>query len=225
MANFTRRLNSMYNQTANDFTVVGHSLGAHVAGFVGTNFTSPQIKMILGLDPAGPAFSDISPQFRLDPKDARLVVTIHTNAGKVSIDGFGIKTPLGHYSFFPNGGFNQPGCENVHGVARILLDGVFQGLSDTIACSHRRPTILVPVNESLFNDCEMVGYKCDSYEKFLDGKCGTCRDGSDECKLFDSWFDYWRDHPKPNNASAAKTYYLDTNDIIPYCLYHYQIKV
>ncbi len=104
------------NLSPSNFTLVGHSLGSHVAGFVGERFKgdnqtsdsnktrrtgsqkpATKIGRIIGLDPAGPGFNDIPETHRLDPSDGQLVLTIHTNGGKVVADHFGIETPLGHY--------------------------------------------------------------------------------------------------------------------------------
>ena len=119
---------------------------------------------IIGLDPAGPAFTDVPDTHRLDPSDAQLVLTIHTNGGPIVGDNFGIVHPLGHYSFYPNGGSQQPGCEKTRSITNILMNGLLTGLSDTIACSHRRATTLMPFNESLLTTAQSMAYACDNYE-------------------------------------------------------------
>ena len=63
-----------------DFHILGASLGAHVAGYVG-HFTHGQIGRITGLDPSGPLFHSASPKDKLDKTDAQFVDIIHT-AGK-----------------------------------------------------------------------------------------------------------------------------------------------
>jgi len=64
------------------------------------------------LDPAEPHFADTETEVRLDPSDAEFVDVIHTDAAAFISGGFGIKQPVGHVDFYPNGGEIQPGCEN-----------------------------------------------------------------------------------------------------------------
>lgn len=89
----------------NELTLVGFSLGAHIAGIAGKSVRFGKINTIIGLDPAGPMFSIENPENRLDSTDAEYVECIHTNS---RLTGFGL--PIGHADFYPNGGFHQPGC-------------------------------------------------------------------------------------------------------------------
>ena len=85
-----------------DVHIIGHSLGAHVAGFAG-NLKSAKIGRITGLDPAGPYFDGMSPLIRLDPTDADFVDVIHTDAEILPIQfGAGIQTSSGHVDFWVN---------------------------------------------------------------------------------------------------------------------------
>jgi len=100
------------------FHILGASLGAHVAGYVGY-YTQGKVSRITGLDPSGPLFHAVPASDRLDPSDAKFVDVIHT-AGK----WVGNSDISGHVDFFANGGLApQPGCEG-----RESLD---------LSCSHR----------------------------------------------------------------------------------------
>ncbi|XP_014448031.1 lipase member H isoform X2 [Tupaia chinensis] len=61
-----------------DIYMIGVSLGAHIAGFVGAMYEG-QLGRITGLDPAGPLFNGRPPQDRLDPGDAQFVDVIHSD--------------------------------------------------------------------------------------------------------------------------------------------------
>ncbi|NWR12049.1 LIPHA Lipase, partial [Paradoxornis webbianus] len=84
--------------------MIGVSLGAHVAGFVGQKYNG-KFGRITGLDPAGPSFNREPPERRLDRTDAQFVDVIHSD-----INVLGFKKPLGTIDFYPNGGMDQPGC-------------------------------------------------------------------------------------------------------------------
>ncbi|XP_055629276.1 lipase member H-A-like [Toxorhynchites rutilus septentrionalis] len=97
--------------------IVGHSLGAHIAGLTGKR-TAQKIGFIIGLDPASPLFRMSKPLDRLAADDAEYVEVIHTN-GKA----LGFFRSIGKADFYPNGGVKQPGC----------------GVS--LTCSHERSVI------------------------------------------------------------------------------------
>ncbi|KAJ8969601.1 hypothetical protein NQ317_011315 [Molorchus minor] len=100
--------------------LIGHSLGAHVAGFAAKKIkelTGEKIGRISGLEPAGPYFREyiLVKQERLDQEDANVVDVIHTDAGV-----YGIEFPVGTLDIYVNGGkAPQPGC--LHNVDSFQL--------------------------------------------------------------------------------------------------------
>jgi pimeloyl-ACP methyl ester carboxylesterase len=91
-----------------NMTIVGHSMGAHIAGMIGHR-TGGKISHIIGLDPAGVQFTKLGrrPTVRLlDRMSARFVQVLHTDKHVI-----GTTTSLGHQDFWPNNGESpQPGC-------------------------------------------------------------------------------------------------------------------
>lgn len=89
--------------------LIGHSLGAHVAGFTGLYINSKnigKIRRITGLDPAKPKFENSYE--RLNRSCADFVDVIHT-----STDEIGIGDEMGHTDYYPNNGSrDQPGCKS-----------------------------------------------------------------------------------------------------------------
>ncbi|XP_058796347.1 lipase member H-like [Phymastichus coffea] len=131
--------------------VVGHSMGAQVAGQLGRH-ASFQLSRITGLDPAGPLFNLIQPHLSRD--DARFVDTIHTDAGL-----YGINRPSGAASFFPNGGRRvQPGCPTAYDLG-----------SPEDYCSHHRSWMYYA--ESLRDEGAFVATNCTSYGAYARGSC------------------------------------------------------
>lgn len=82
----------------NRVSVVGFSLGAHIAGFVGKN-TQNRVNSILGLDPAGPLFRERNPAGRINAGDGRYVECLHTNGALV---GAGLGEHICDADFFAN---------------------------------------------------------------------------------------------------------------------------
>ncbi|XP_054262684.1 pancreatic triacylglycerol lipase-like isoform X2 [Macrosteles quadrilineatus] len=130
--------------------LVGHSLGAHVAGVTGEFVTFGNLSRVTGLDPAAPMITS-SPAGRLDPTDADFVDVIHTTG-----DYLGVFMACGDVDFYPNGGTPiQPGC----------------GL-DVGFCSHRRAYRYFA--ESI-TSADFVATACD---KWSDYKSGYCKDNA-----------------------------------------------
>ena len=84
--------------TSNGVQIIGHSLGAHAAAYVGKRLNA-KVGRITGLDPSSRQFEGMSAQVRLNPNDATFVDIIHTNAGGA---GAGILAQSGYVDFWPS---------------------------------------------------------------------------------------------------------------------------
>lgn len=144
---FINAIQELYNLEGDSFLLIGHSLGAHVAGNAGAAITR-KISRIIGLDPAGPLFSVGVLDDRLDTSDASFVQIIHTN-GEI----LGFDTPIGHVDYFPNGGMSQPGC----------------GLDLAGTCSHSRSYYYLA--EAIARGEVFKSLLCTTYDQFQENKC------------------------------------------------------
>ncbi|XP_044738783.1 phospholipase A1-like [Chrysoperla carnea] len=172
---------------------IGHSLGAHIAGMVGTFIGKKfgqKIPRITGLDPAMPNFESALIPFtsfiglddhRLDKSDAEFVDVIHTCSGIL-----GYSKSFGHADFFPNNGTDQPGCTK----------GLFG-----ILCHHVRAYELY--TESI-NSRKFKSKQCESWKDFLKKRCKQS-------------FSVSMGHYVDKNT-ARGTYYLETRDSPPYAM-------
>ena len=76
-------LQDSYGASIADFHIIGHSLGAQIAGYAGERIqklTKQKIGRISALDPAAPLFENMPTFVRLDPSDAIFVDVIHSDA-------------------------------------------------------------------------------------------------------------------------------------------------
>ncbi|KAH8385323.1 hypothetical protein KR200_010680 [Drosophila serrata] len=109
--------------------VIGHSLGAHIAGRIGRYFNGT-LGRVTGLDPALPLFSSRADD-SLHSNAAQFVDVIHTDYPL-----FGDLRPRGSVDFYPNfGQAPQPGCEDVDLIAASKL------LHEAYSCSHNRAVL------------------------------------------------------------------------------------
>ncbi|XP_034665232.1 phospholipase A1-like [Drosophila subobscura] len=142
-------LHEHHGLSLDSLEVIGHSLGAHVAGYAGKKVGDHRVHTIVGLDPALPLFSYDKPDKRLSKDDAFYVESIQTNGGKL-----GFLKPIGKGAFYPNGGKKQPGC----------------GVDVTGSCSHGRSVLYYAeaVTEDNFGTV-----KCHDYEAAVAKECGS----------------------------------------------------
>lgn len=144
--------------TADNLELVGMSLGAHVVGMIAKDFyqtTGTKPSRVTGLDPSGPCFRSLPPEFKLGPSDGEKVDVIHTN-----IDGFGIADRLGQVDFYANGGEYQPG--DVPAIPCLIV------------CSHLRAIFYWW--QALEHPKKFIGVKCDNIQ---DARLANCYNNSE----------------------------------------------
>lgn len=78
-----------------------------------------------GLDPASPLFRQMlsASLTSLGADDAKFVDVVHTDGARIWSEGFGLFHPIGDVDYFPNGGLDQPGCEQVRGSVIVSRFG------------------------------------------------------------------------------------------------------
>lgn len=149
IANFINSIQTEYDLSGSSFTLIGHGLGAHVAGIIGSKVNS-KLSHIIGLDPIG-HLSRLDPIVdRLDSTDAEFVQVIHTSG---DIVGMGITSSIGHVDFWPNGGSEQPGC----------------GPDFFESCAHLRAVYYFA--EALSRNNAFRAVKCKNYSRFKKRAC------------------------------------------------------
>ncbi|XP_075156351.1 phospholipase A1-like isoform X2 [Haematobia irritans] len=132
--------------------LIGHSLGAQMAGKAGRHFISASgkapIGRITGLDPANPCFNEGEKLSGIFRGDAAYVDIIHTNTGVL-----GIAESVGDADFYPAGlGPIKPGCIQ-------------------FGCSHSRAVDYYI--ESIYPDSQFnfMATRCNSLTSLNRGRC------------------------------------------------------
>ncbi|XP_070562958.1 pancreatic lipase-related protein 2-like [Ptychodera flava] len=200
-----------------DVHLIGFSLGAHIAGYAGERLN--KVGRITGLDPAEPYFKDTHPIVRLDTRDATFVDIIHTDAESLASFGFGMREPIGHVDFFPNGGHIQPGCDQ-DVVDRVDFDdGLYEGGKYFVACNHFRATEFFNISIN-FDPVWLKGVPCADEDTFNAGDCLECgwRYGC-------NYMGYHSTLNKPSSGVELVTYFLDTRPDYPYYANQYRVQL
>ncbi|XP_055615910.1 pancreatic lipase-related protein 2 [Toxorhynchites rutilus septentrionalis] len=212
----------------NNVHVIGHSLGAHLSGYAGFYLQKDfnlKLGRITGLDPAELAFTETNPIVRLDTTDAKFVDIIHSDATPMMPKiGLGLYEPIGHVDFYPNGGFNQPGCDQRLWKRK---DGTFlSSMYQFFSCSHVRAVDFFI--ESVQSKCPFTAIACESYEKFLAGDCFNCdRDGHLCFNFGFKSYDSFRRLSQANQivGSPEIKSFLITGPAEPFCRTHYKVTI
>ena len=198
--------------TANNIHLIGHSLGAHVAGYAGEQVQG--LGRITGLDPAGPLFEFSDNKVRLDPSDANFVDVIHTDGASTSELGFGLIQSSGTVDFYVNGGRDQPGCPKrvrklVNAILYVASFGFkwFEDSMKAVTCSHSA-AIRLYINSIEREECSYLAIKCENSTEFNNSNCKQC--SSERC---------YRISHFASEKNELGNLYLNTNDdkILPPC--------
>lgn len=218
-----------------DFHILGHSLGSHVAGYAGERIKG--LGRITGLDPAEPYFQGYGPGVILDPTDANFVDVIHSDAtpfwdvGSAITNpdkGLGMSDPVGHIDFYPNNGERQPGCKK--SLVKQIIGGILdissiitgdQSIFDVVACSHMRSIYLY--TESINSPCPFYAYRCPSYDAFNQGLCMNCGMNNTRCATLGHHADDFIAKLKPGEKNVKM--FLTTGADEPRCRYNYLVEV
>jgi hypothetical protein len=83
--------------------------------------------------------------------------------------GYGMSQPCGHLDFYPNDGFQQPGCEVTEVPLNLIqakdLNPLELAQREVFACNHNRA--IYYFIESIRNKCQYIGHFCSNYRSYL----------------------------------------------------------
>ncbi|XP_042207074.1 pancreatic triacylglycerol lipase-like isoform X1 [Homarus americanus] len=219
-------VNWLRNQTGlqpQDVHLLGHSLGSHICGYAGERISG--LGRITGLDPAEPYFQHLPPSVRLDPSDALFVDVIHTDSSHFSLGGgYGLREPVGHLDFYPNGGYNQPGClPSIDAPIKLLFDNKissnwWHSVGNSIGCNHLRATTLFM--DSIVSECPYLAFQCDSFKHYRTGNCFSCGEDGSRCAPMGLHADTW-----PGRGQTGLLLYVATGPSDTLCMYHYRLQM
>uniref|UniRef100_A0A8C9FUB2 Triacylglycerol lipase n=1 Tax=Pavo cristatus TaxID=9049 RepID=A0A8C9FUB2_PAVCR len=203
IAYFVNVLADQYSYSPANVHIIGHSLGAHVAGEAGKR--RPGIGRITGLDPAQPYFQDTPIEVRLDKSDAEFVDVIHTDTAP-TIPNLGES----YFNKFLGGG-RRPGLHS-----QSLQKHLFTGTKDFVACNHLRSYKYY--SDSIVYPDGFLGYACGSYDAFKEG-CFPCPSGG--CPNMGHYADKF----KGKTSDSFVKLYLNTAEAKDFPLWRYQVSV
>lgn len=225
-------INMMYEElnmkNLDNVHIFGHSLGSHLAGYAGDTLQKKfglKLGRITAMDPAEPLFGDADPIVRLDRSDAKFIDVIHTDTLPITRGGLGMAAAIGHVDFYPNGGSNNPGCDEPveHYIAQEK-GSFFWGVQTFFSCNHVRSHHFM--TESIKSNDLVKAVVCDSYEEFKEGRCFSCA-GNDKGYCINFGLESEQSYKKLSSLSKGKPIkaYFMTSEKPPYFQSHYKIKV
>ncbi|XP_035213027.1 pancreatic lipase-related protein 2-like [Stegodyphus dumicola] len=217
IAQFIKFLYKTLGTSPESFHVIGHSLGAHIAGYAGERLH--KLGRITGLDPAGPFFRNVPDKVRLDPSDAVFVDVIHSDPGVSVFQGFGTHEDDGDLDFYPGGG-DPPGCEKT--IIRSFKEDIpTEALGNLIACQHFRAFdfFIYSFNQ---NGCLFVGVECPSWAEFLKGQC-DCGPHGEKCAIMGIFAPTYTF--LDGKHYSDRRFYLKVGPERPFCVHQYQITI
>ncbi|CAL1269475.1 unnamed protein product [Larinioides sclopetarius] len=187
--------------SAKSIHLIGHSLGAQIAGTAGKHVTN--LGRITGLDPAGPGYSKNVVFDRLSSTDAELVDAIHTS---IAAHGFGTTYPMARINFYPDGGKEHPKCQ----IGKNYTDGdgvehTIQTYDDQAGCNHDA-SIRYFISSIL--DCKYLSTLCKDYKSYENGDCKPESQPVNRMGFHCEAIPGLQDHSK---------FYLDTSGNFPFC--------
>lgn len=211
--------------------LIGHSLGAHLSGYAGHELSRGfglNLGRITAMDPAEPLFTDTDPIVRLDRNDAQYVDVIHTDILPIIRGGLGMPKAIGHVDFYPNGGSNNPGCDESIDRFIIQMNNSFvDGMQQLLSCNHMRSYQYM--TESILSKCPFMAVTCETYQDFREGRCFHC-DGEDGSHCLKFGLESYQSYKAlagmsvMNSGNPIKAY-LMTNARQPFCATHYKITI
>ncbi|XP_056148006.1 inactive pancreatic lipase-related protein 1-like [Lampris incognitus] len=215
VAFFIQFIMGRYKQRADKFHIIGHCLGAHIAGEVGGKISG--LARITGLDPTEPYFQGCDARIRLDRGDASFVDVIHTDGLPFNTNlGLGMSEAIGHVDFYPNGGDLMPGCSKNKGSGSDL-DAIWEGTKKNFdPCNHVRAHQYY--SESINKPYGFLGYPCSDSDSFANEKCFPCADNTCPLMGHDS------DKFTSMYVNATK-FFLHTGSSKPFGRYSYRAEV